>query len=214
MRSARRFAALAIATSMFALPLLSASAAPLSDPEPIDQTAFRPVPTFAPTPTPRPERPKVVAVIVDTFHYRLPTPRPRPVIDLPPVEAKSVTTVTPRSGGGGGGSGPVAGNGKVVGKASWYCNNNRARGVISACTNGYPDVGGVQRYAAAGPSLREAICGHRDSKCYRGKVVYVNGEKVTLIDYCQCYWRLPKEKVLDLYLDVFELTGGTVTVTW
>jgi hypothetical protein len=92
----------------------------------------------------------------------------------------------------------------ISGRASWYC-----RAGASPCTYTHPDGGGFDAYAAAGPRLRAAI-----GSGWRGKIVYVDGVRVQLIDWCQCYEGEPHEKLLDLYYDVFSRTGSPVTVRW
>ena len=91
----------------------------------------------------------------------------------------------------------------ISGAASWYC-----RAGVSPCTNGYSDRGGVQAYAAAGPRLRRALGD------WRGQIVYVDGIRVQLVDWCQCYEGQSNEKLLDLYYDVFARTGSPVTIRW
>jgi hypothetical protein len=90
------------------------------------------------------------------------------------------------------------------GFASYYCYAGS-----SPCTSGYPDGGGFDAYAAAGPKLRAAI-----GSGWRGKIVYVDGVRVKLIDWCQCYQGQSNEKLLDLYHDVFARTGSPVTIRW
>jgi hypothetical protein len=90
------------------------------------------------------------------------------------------------------------------GYASYYC-----RAGVSPCTNDYPDGGGVQAYAAAGPKLRNAL-----GSGWRGSIVYVDGIRVKLIDWCQCYQGESNEKLLDLYYDVFARTGSPVVIRW
>lgn len=92
----------------------------------------------------------------------------------------------------------------ISGLASWYC-----RAGVSPCTFEHPDDGGVDAYAAAGPRLRAAI-----GSSWRGSIVYVDGRRVQLIDWCQCYQGEPNEKLLDLYYDVYARTGTRVTVRW
>ena len=91
----------------------------------------------------------------------------------------------------------------LKGAASWYC-----RAGVSICTSGYPDGGGVDAYAAAGPKLRAALGD------WRGRIVYVDGIRVKLIDWCQCHEGESIEKLLDLYYDVFDRTGSSVTIRW
>jgi hypothetical protein len=69
-------------------------------------------------------------------------------------------------------------------------------------------------YAAAGPKLRAAICGVQSCTSWRGRKVLVNGREITLIDWCQCLWKTPDEKVIDLYKNVFDRTGSSVRITW
>lgn len=42
----------------------------------------------------------------------------------------------------------------------------------------------------------------------------VNGVRVKLVDWCQCYKGQRKEKVIDLYYDVFRVTGSAVEIRW
>lgn len=91
----------------------------------------------------------------------------------------------------------------ISGAASWYC-----RAGVSICTAGYPDGSGFDAYAAAGPRLRAALGD------WRGRIVYVDGVRVKLVDWCQCYKGEPNEKLLDLYYDVFSRTGSPVTIRW
>ena len=92
----------------------------------------------------------------------------------------------------------------LSGPASWYC-----RAGVSPCTNTNPDLGGFDAYAAAGPKLREAI-----GPSWRGSIVWVDGIRVRLIDWCQCYRGEPQEKLLDLYYDVYARTGTAVVIRW
>lgn len=158
----------------------------------VPRKAFMPVPAFSPEPTP-------VPVIVDTLGR---PERSRQPVVVPTPRLVVVASPTPfvRAAGG---------SHSVSGKASWYCLSSWP----SICTKGYPESG---PYAAAGPALREAICGDRDSKCYKGKWVSVNGLRVRLIDYCQCHWNTSIEKVIDLYHGVWSDLGSpkTVTIRW
>jgi hypothetical protein len=105
----------------------------------------------------------------------------------------------------------TAGTGHAIrGRASWYCNNDGSRGPISACHYQYPDTSAYNAYAAAGPKLRAALGSH-----WRGKIVYVNGLRVKLVDWCQCYGgQTGVEKLIDLYYDVYRRAGGNVTIRW
>jgi hypothetical protein len=105
----------------------------------------------------------------------------------------------------------TAGTSHVLkGRASWYCNRDGSRGPISACHYQYPDTSAYNAYAAAGPKLRAALGSH-----WRGKIVYVNGLRVKLVDWCQCYGgQSGVEKLIDLYYDVYRRAGGNVTIRW
>lgn len=92
----------------------------------------------------------------------------------------------------------------IRGPASWYC-----RAGISPCTNTNPDLGGFDAYAAAGPKLRAAI-----GPSWRGSIIWVDGIRVRLIDWCQCYQGERNEKLLDLYYDVYKRTGTNVRIQW
>lgn len=92
----------------------------------------------------------------------------------------------------------------LSGPASWYC-----RAGVSPCTNMQPDAGGFDAYAAAGPKLRAAI-----GPSWRGSIVWVDGIRVKLIDWCQCYRGESQEKLLDLYYDVYARTGTAVVIRW
>ena len=81
--------------------------------------------------------------------------------------------------------------------------------MLSPCTNTQADSGGFDAYAAAGPKLRAAI-----GPSWRGSIVWVDGIRVKLIDWCQCYRGEPQEKLLDLYFDVYARTGTAVTIRW
>lgn len=92
----------------------------------------------------------------------------------------------------------------IRGYASYYC-----RAGSSPCTASYPDGSGFQGYAAAGPKLRAAL-----GSGWRGRIVYVDGVRVKLIDWCQCYEGQSNEKLLDLYYDVYARTGSPVVIRW
>ena len=119
---------------------------------------------------------------------KLPTSKPVVVVPAPPAPKAPAAPKTTHT---------------LKGYASYYC-----RAGSSPCTSGYPDGGGVQAYAAAGPKLRAALGD------WRGRVVSVDGIRVKLIDWCQCYKGESNEKLLDLYYDVFSRTGSPVTIRW
>ena len=134
----------------------------------------------------------VVGTIADPWlNVAQPAERARPPLPAttPTAVAKSTTPKTSHS---------------ISGRASWYCDAG-----ISPCTSDHPDSGGFDAYAAAGPRLRAAI-----GSAWRGKIVYVDGIRVKLIDWCQCHAGESNEKLLDLYHDVFLRTGSPVTVRW
>ena len=92
----------------------------------------------------------------------------------------------------------------IRGAASWYC-----RAGISPCTNTHLDGSGFDAYGAAGPALRAAI-----GSDWRGMIVTVDGIRVKLIDWCQCYRGEPSEKLIDLYYDVYARTGSAIVIRW
>lgn len=98
-------------------------------------------------------------------------------------------------------------DGSLTGRASWYCNRDASRGPLSPCHYLYPDTSGYDAYAAAGPRLR-AMLGR-----WRNRVVLVDGLRVRLVDWCQCYKGTRHEKLIDLYRDVFGRTGSRVRIT-
>lgn len=94
---------------------------------------------------------------------------------------------------------------RVAGRASWYCLHG-----VSACVAGRG--GGL--YAAAGPKLRVAMGGGAAVTApqpWRGRsvTVCITGTtrcvRVRLIDWCQCSWKKPGEKVIDLYGDAMRV---------
>jgi hypothetical protein len=121
-----------------------------------------------------------------------PAPRAVPSIAAPKPVVVSVPPPAPKT------------THSLSGNASYYCYAGS-----SPCTSGYPDSGGFDAYAAAGPKLRAALGGS-----WRGAIVYVDGIRVKLIDWCQCYEGQSNEKLLDLYHDVFARTGSSVTIRW
>jgi hypothetical protein len=122
----------------------------------------------------------------------------RGVVSKAPPQSRARAVIT-RGGG----------SDSIRGLASWYCNSNPSRGPISSCYSAYPDTRGFNAYAAAGPRLRNAL-----GSGWRGRVVTVNGVRVKLVDWCQCYQGQANEKLIDLYRDVFAVTGGSVTIRW
>lgn len=98
-----------------------------------------------------------------------PTPRPTPR----PTPKPSAAPRPPQRG-------PVAPSGfprgavRISGVATWYCDPAWP----SPCAAGF---GWRGAYAAAGPELRRALGPH-----WRGRIVWVNGVRVQLIDWCAC----------------------------
>jgi hypothetical protein len=223
---------LGVAVGLGALWLVAASAqaAPQSEPEAY-AGALAPVwiePSSSVTPSPAPDlRVATPGILVDaadappapSTRPRLDQPNPAAVVDPKPTPKPKPKPQAPRvaarsTGGGGGGSGSGGGGRhSLSGRASWYC-----RAGVSICMAIHPDRAGVaDMYAAAGPRLRRAICGRDTSNCWRGRRVTVNGVRVVLADWCQCYKGQAQEKIIDLYWDAWtrvpHVTSG-VTIRW
>ena len=171
-----------------------------ASPTPLEDSAFAPVvvPTSATSDLP-PRVTRLTAVLPDAESGRtagilggladaLPE-RPQPSVREPNRIVVNVGPVTTHA---------------LRGPASWYC-----RAGVSPCTATNPDLGGFDAYAAAGPKLRAAI-----GPSWRGTIVWVDGVRVRLIDWCQCFEGERQEKLLDLYYDVFARTGTAVTIRW
>jgi hypothetical protein len=143
------------------------------------------MPTAAPTASPRAsETPTATPAAMPSPSA---TPRPRP----PQItRATHRSTASPRT------------SHSVSGVATWYCwpNGHPA----SVCTHGYPASGA---YAAAGPELRAALGPH-----YKGKMVWVNGVTVRLVDFCAC----GGNHVIDVYHSTWITipNPSRVTVRW
>jgi len=133
--------------------------------------------------------PWLLASPADRAHPSLPATRP---IAVQRPEASSTLGAASSTGH------------SISGRASWYCDAG-----VSPCSSSYPDSTGFDAYAAAGPRLRAAIGSN-----WRGMVVTVDGIRVKLIDWCQCYAGESNEKLLDLYHDVYLRAGSSVTVRW
>lgn len=101
----------------------------------------------------------------------------------------------------------------ISGLASWYCNSDDPSGPLSICHYRYPDGPGFDAYGAAGPGLRAAI-----GPGWRGTVVQICGHRcvnVKLVDWCKCTGgSVGVEKLIDLYYDVYVLTGSKITISW
>lgn len=158
----------------------------------IPASAFRPVtlPSASPGTLEAAARTLDVPVVLDPMPPpSAPAPRPQPSVR---AAKPIVVAIVPKT------------THAISGAASWYC-----RAGASPCTANHPDDGGLDAYAAAGPRLRAAI-----GSSWRDTIVYVDGLRVQLIDWCQCYEGESNEKLLDLYYDVFARTGSSVTVRW
>jgi hypothetical protein len=184
---------------------LAATAANGLEPSPI-----RPVPdaAFVPVVLDRggiehvsPPVPLNLRPLADTQPPAEPAERPQPALPAPTPIVKDVAPPASRTGH------------SISGRASWYCNSDDPSLPYSICHNAYPDGPGFDAYAAAGPALRAAI-----GSGWRGTVVTVCGRRcvaVKLVDWCKCTGgSVGVEKLVDLYEDVYERTGGNVTVRW
>lgn len=187
------------AASLVASALLSLAAAVTvgvepSVPAPISDSAFGPVVLPGPSiGVPGPRTTPDLPTVADPFVVS-PAPAERAQPSLPAANAVVVPIATPK---------PVTTH-RISGAASWYC-----RSGSSPCTSGYPDGSGFDAYAAAGPRLRAAL-----GSGWRGRIVYVDGIRVKLVDWCQCHAGESTEKLLDLYYDVYARAGGSVTIRW
>ena len=161
-------------------------------PSPIPDSAFRPVEV----PAASAWAPPGLAGTTGPEILREPaTPTPLPERPQPslPVASPIVVPIAPKT------------THAITGRASYYC-----RAGVSPCTINHPDDSGFDAYAAAGPGLRAAI-----GPGWRGRIVYVDGIRVKLIDWCKCTGgSVGVEKLLDLYYDVFARTGSHVTIRW
>lgn len=168
----------------------------------VPPSGLRPIESWSPVvPRNAPQRPFRLWVTPEPALL----PTARPVASRPPVTRKvpkPVIAPQPRTHREKGDEKPLAH--RLSGQASWYCRAGR-----SICHYRYPDTPGFDAYAAAGPALRRAI-----GPGWRGSVVTVNGIRVRLVDWCQCYRGLRHEKAIDLYYDVFARTGSSVVIRW
>ena len=136
--------------------------------------------------------------LADPAEPTLPPARPQPSLPVPKPITKAVV--------------PKATHG-ISGRASWYCNYDDPSGPTSICHNAYPDGPGFDAYAAAGPGLRAAL-----GSGWRNTIVNVCGRqcvRVRLVDWCKCTGgSVGVTKLIDLYYDVYVLTGSMVTIRW
>lgn len=152
-----------------------------------------PAPSAAPTQDLRP--------LADPAFPSTPPARPQPGLPTPRAIVVPISPPAPRT------------SHSISGRASWYCNADNPSDPYSICHRSYPDGPGFDAYAAAGPGLRAAI-----GAGWRNNVVTVCGQqcvRVRLVDWCKCTGgSVGIEKLIDLYNDVFLLTGSRVTIRW
>jgi len=189
----RAVAPLVVATTL----AIAASAAAGLEPspvQPIPDSAFSPVildrgalaGAVAAVPASTPDLTPLTEPLLPTA----PAERPQPALPNPKAIAVAAAPRTTHS---------------ISGRASYYC-----RAGQSICTASHPDSSGFDAYGAAGPGLRAAI-----GADWRGHIVYVDGIRVKLIDWCKCTGgSTGVEKLIDLYYDVFARTGSVVTIRW
>ena len=209
MRSRLRASALLVVAGTLAIAATAASGVQPAQTNPIPDSAFRPV-SVPPLPDwASGESAKVLSISprsagslgeMDVLRepsdglLASPKPRARPSVAGP---KPLVVTIPPPAP-------PAPKTTHVLrGYASYYCYAGS-----SPCTSGYADGSGFDAYAAAGPKLRAAL------GSWRGRIVSVDGIRVKLIDWCQCYQGQSNEKLLDLYHDVYARTGSPVTIRW
>jgi hypothetical protein len=214
-----RAAAPLIVAGILAIGASAASGLEPFVPADIPASAFAPVvlPSQAPAPTAFAAPTAALGPLIDPWLPSPPAERAQPVAPAPIAIVHVIPKPTPKpapkpssggagSSGGGSGSGGTSGSTShsISGRASYYC-----RAGVSPCTVNHPDTSGFDAYAAAGPRLRAAL-----GSGWRGMVVSVDGVRVKLIDWCQCYEGQSNEKLLDLYYDVFARVGSSVTIKW
>jgi len=206
-RSALRALAPFVAAGLLALAASATTGLEPGDPIAIPDSAFERVSFGSPAPeaSAAPERTPDLRALRDpwlTAPAALPE-RARPSVpDAKPIVRPVPTPEPPRPAKAA--DTPTVSKRSISGLASWYC-----RAGISPCTYGHPDGSGFNAFAAAGPALREAI-----GPDWRGRVITVDGIRVKLIDWCQCYQGEPNEKLLDLYYDVYKRTGPNIRIRW
>jgi hypothetical protein len=190
---------------------VGASGAERSAPSSIPDSAFGSVELLAAPSAPAglagPAATPDLSVVHDPWVASPPPQRAQPALPgTKPVSVPVATPKPPKVTGNASSSGTASSSSshRISGFASYYC-----RAGSSPCTTGYPDGSGFNAYAAAGPRLRAALGSN-----WRGRIVDVDGIRVKLIDWCQCYKGESNEKLLDLYYDVFARTGSPVTIRW
>ena len=181
-----------VVAAILALTATTASGLEPSPVRPIPESAFEKVTVALPLPKPD------LRPLADPAEPTIPPERPQPSLPVSKPIARSVVPKAPDA---------------ISGRASWYCNADDPSGPLSICHNAYPDGPGFDAYAAAGPGLRAAL-----GSGWRNTVVYVCGRQcvsVRLVDWCKCTGgSVGITKLIDLYYDVFVLTGSRVTIRW
>ena len=192
----RAVAPLVVAATL-ALTATTAAGLEPSPVRPIPDSAFEKVSVDPALPT------QDLRPLADPAEPTLLPERPQPSLPVPKPIAQSVVpkSVVPKAAHA------------ISGRASWYCNADDPSGPLSICHNAYPDGRGVDAYAAAGPGLRAAL-----GSGWRNTVVHVCGRQcvaVRLVDWCKCTGgSVGITKLIDLYYDVYVLTGSRVTIRW
>lgn len=154
---------------------------------PVPQSLFSPVLPVTPEATVTPTQPPRATIEPRPTASPTPTPTARPK----PTQRPRLATVVPQPV-------PPRTTRSVSGVATWYCEPGR-----SICTNGFPASGA---YGAAGPALRAALGD------WRGRTVYVNGVRLTVVDYCAC----GGNHVIDVYHSTWLTIPNpdSVVITW
>ena len=187
----RAVAPLVVAATL-ALTATTAAGLEPSPVRPIPDSAFEKVSVDPALPT------QDLRPLADPAEPTLLPERPQPSLPVPKPISKSVAPKTAHA---------------ISGRASWYCNSDDPSGPLSICHNAYPDGPGFDAYAAAGPGLRAGL-----GSGWRNTVVYVCGRqcvRVRLVDWCECTGgSVGITKLIDLYYDVYVLTGSRVTIRW
>jgi hypothetical protein len=175
-------------------------------PASIPDSAFQPVDVAAPAASLAltPARTPDLTAILEPVTPITPRERAQPLVQAPrPIVVVAPTPRPAKAPAPKPLTSVAKGAHSISGFASYYC-----RAGSSPCTYTHPDGPGFDAYAAAGPRLRAAL------GSWRGRIVIVDGIRVKLIDWCQCYQGQSNEKLLDLYYDVYSRTGTKVTISW
>ena len=212
----RAVAALVVAGTLAIAVTAAAQGLEPSPVRPVSDAAFGPVVVdrgsdqasigLAPVPT-LPVLAPELQPIADSQPPTTPPDRPQPSLPAPKATVVTIAPVAPRP------QLSTSGRHAISGRASWYCNFDDPSVPHSICHYAYPDGPGFDAYGAAGPGLRAAL-----GSGWRNTVVSVCGRTcvdVKLVDWCKCTGgSVGVEKLVDLYEDVYERTGGNVTIRW